>query len=483
MQASNVFTTSVTTSAVSGSGDGTFQARTTFIGNASGAASVLEDLNGDGNLDLIVANGFGAAGTISIHLGNGNGTFAAPTTYAAYHTPTSIAVSDLNSDGKLDLTIANYYSDVSVHLGNGNGTFQSRVPYTMGSNSDCVITQDFNLDGKLDMVTADYTSGTLSIRLGNGDGTFLGRTTVAVGAGATSVTARDLNGDGKLDLVSTDKTDATLSICIGNGDGTFAARTTAATGVNPLVVLSQDLNGDGSMDVIVADGGNTFGSSTLDIFIANGNGTFQARTTVRVGGWADSLAATDINGDGKIDLLCTEDNNQNISVVIGNGNGTFQARRTLATGVGPIGISLGDVNDDDIKDILVLNASDNTIGLYLGNGTASTSTSTSTEPTSIYLDTQADAQDALAVLDTALAYIYSARSNIGAIQSRLDFATSVNMNTIENISAARSQIMDADMASTTAEFARLQILQQAGIAVLGQANLSLQTSLKLLQNL
>ncbi|MDB5038688.1 MAG: flagellin, partial [Bacteriovoracaceae bacterium] len=110
-------------------------------------------------------------------------------------------------------------------------------------------------------------------------------------------------------------------------------------------------------------------------------------------------------------------------------------------------------------------------------------TSKTTTANQISLLTQASAQNALASLDSALTYISNARSNIGAVQSRLGFAVSVDQTSIENISFAKSQILDVDYASETADFTRLTVLQQAGVAVLTQANSNAQLTLKLLQNL
>jgi flagellin len=159
------------------------------------------------------------------------------------------------------------------------------------------------------------------------------------------------------------------------------------------------------------------------------------------------------------------------------GTGTFQARTTVRAGSNPISVTTGDLNGDGVLDIVTGDYSGNTASVFLAV------TRSKTVNPALDISTQDSAQDMLEVFDSALSYINSARATIGATQSRLDFAESVSGSTLENITRAKSQIMDADFAQEAAEFARLQILQQAGIAVLGQANLSLRTSLKLLENL
>src|SRR5260370_20006342 len=113
-------------------------------------------------------------GTVSILLGNGDGTFQPHVDYPVGIGPYSVAVGDLNGDGKLDLVVANYPSvfTVSVLLGNGDGTFKPQVTYPVGRQPISVAVADLNGDGKLDLAVADFTDGFVSVLLGNGDGTF-----------------------------------------------------------------------------------------------------------------------------------------------------------------------------------------------------------------------------------------------------------------------------------------------------------------------
>src|SRR5262249_21944804 len=144
-------------------------------------------------------------------LGNGNGTFAPAAAYPVPHFPTSVAIADLNGDGRPDLVvtggIANATNNVSVLLGNGDGTFIGGASYTAGSGVFSVVVCDLNGDGRPDIVTANYGATSVSVLLGNGNGTFASPVNYYAGSAPFSLAAADLNGDGKLDLAVADRVD------------------------------------------------------------------------------------------------------------------------------------------------------------------------------------------------------------------------------------------------------------------------------------
>src|SRR5579862_1673314 len=223
----------------------------------------LGDFNGDGKADLVVTNY--PDSSVSVLLGNGDGTFQSKVDYSAGPQPVSVAVGDFNGDGKVDLVVANGNdgpSNVSVLLGNGDGTFQAAANYSVGSllypymSPASVAVGDFNGDGKADLATANQF-GNVSVLLGNGDGTFETAAHYPAGAGAVAVAVGDFNGDGKADLVTVNYADNSLSVLLGNGDGTFQASVnyTLATFpyVSPDSVAVADFNGDGKADLAVAN--------------------------------------------------------------------------------------------------------------------------------------------------------------------------------------------------------------------------------------
>jgi len=193
------------------------------------------DFNRDGKLDVAVANP--VTNTVSVFLGNGDGTFQSAVDYRTgtqpalstqFCEPSSVGVGDFNGDGKTDLAVSNLNeSDISVLLGNGDGTFQSAVNYATGLSPAAIAVGDFNQDGKLDLAVANSGCGSpcgnISVLLGNGDGTFQSPVNYVTGNQPGSVAVGDFNEDGKLDLVVANSSSGNISVLLGNGDGTFQA--------------------------------------------------------------------------------------------------------------------------------------------------------------------------------------------------------------------------------------------------------------------
>ncbi len=178
--------------------------------------------------------------------------FGAKTDFGTGDRPHSVAVGDFNGDGKLDLAVANFDSNtVSILLGTGTGSFGAKTDFGTGRGSNSVAVGDFNGDGKLDLVAASG-GATVSILLGTGTGSFGAKTDFGTG-GAYSVAVGDFNGDGTLDLAVANGDSATVSILLGTGTGSFGAKTDFGTGIGPASVAVGDFNGDGRLDLAVAN--------------------------------------------------------------------------------------------------------------------------------------------------------------------------------------------------------------------------------------
>jgi surface antigen len=305
----------------------------------------------------ILTVAFIVAATSIVRAQTANTIFASPKLYDSGGAMAfSVAVGDLNGDGKPDLVVANA----------------------------CTHSQDCRQE-----------STSIGVLLGNGDGTFQPPQTYPL---AGLVAIADVNGDGKLDIVTgfgcdplsyTCDVGGAVGVALGNGDGTFQATAYYSWpefGVASIQVV--DVNGDGKPDILVVGGENYDGppGSAIGVFLNSGNGTFQSPVTQLVGSTnAVSLAVADLNGDNKPDLVVasscpTGSTTCNIYTLLGNGDGTFTYSSSLASGgYNPTSLTIGDVNDDGIPDIIVSNscasedecAVGGTIGVLLGKGGAS----------------------------------------------------------------------------------------------------------------
>ena len=215
--------------------------------------------------------------------------------YAAGTNPSSVAVGDFNRDGVPDVAVANYGSNtVSVLLGNGDGTFQPALTLAADANPEFVAVSDFNRDGVPDLVVACSGSNSVSVFLGNGDGTFQPARNFAANGGQ-SVAVGDFNGDGVQDLAVADYNlnnvpgSDTVSVLLGNGGGTFQpARTFATAGMNPVTVAVGDFNGDGLQDLAVAN----FNSNTVSVLINNTVAALNTLTVNKAGTGSGSVTSS-----------------------------------------------------------------------------------------------------------------------------------------------------------------------------------------------
>jgi hypothetical protein len=235
----------------------------------------VADLNGDGIQDVIVSDGSSAASGVRVLFNDGHGTLAADVAYASQtgsgKGPTSVSAADVDGDGFPDLITANGTAGtVSVLLNDGDGTFAAPVSYPAGVDPVAVAVADVDGDGFADIAVADASGNSVQVLLNDGHGSFGAPLPLSVGANPVAITLGDVDGDGKPDVVVVDRDDDTAGILHGNGDGSFAPALFLATGSQPGWVTAEDLNGDGRMDLVTAN----YNDGSVSVFTNGGGNNF-----------------------------------------------------------------------------------------------------------------------------------------------------------------------------------------------------------------
>lgn len=355
-----------------GDGNGTFA---TDIVYSTGTGSrpqyiVIDYFDNDATLDISTIDSVN--NRFDIFLGDKNGNFGKRTTYSTsdLSQPSSMAVSNFNTDDWVDIVVANEgTNDISVYLGFHYPTFADSQNYVTGTNAipSSLASADFNEDHYLDLVVANNMNDNIRIFFGSGNGSFGNQSTYSTGASSspTFVVVVDLNNDAHLDIAVTVK--GYIVIFLGYGNGSFSNMISYSTTEDsvPVSVAIGDVNSDNQLDIVVA---NTQASNIL-IFLGYGNGSFSMHTEYSIvfDAVPQSLAIFDLNRDNKSDLIMLTVNY--ISILLGYGNGTFKNTTTypIDDGSTPQMITLGDFNNDSRPDIAATFSSPSILSIYFGN--------------------------------------------------------------------------------------------------------------------
>lgn len=346
------------------------------IGDPERAVAVA-DVNGDGKFDLIGGN----YPFLAVVTNNGRGSFFGYPALGVLDLADSIAPADVNGDGMVDFIIAGHTHHLLVLTNGGRAGFSQSSMLDVGAFTTMVVAADVNGDGKVDLISSSFGDSTLAVMTNDGTGGFVVASTLAVGAQPNGLAAADVNGDGKVDLISANRNASTLTVLTNTGSGAFVLASSPGVGNGPTAVVAADVNGDGKLDLISANYTNGFGD-TLTVLTNKGRGIFVLARTLSVGHAPYSLAAADLNGDGKVDLITANfEDPGTLTVLTNDGRGAFALALSQGVGRWPTTVVAADVNNDGKADLITASDVGFTVlfnvptltGTFTGNGAALTS--------------------------------------------------------------------------------------------------------------
>ena len=296
---------------------------------------------------------------------------SAATVDAIYQTgarPESIAISDLNNDGRLDIVVANLDDDsLSILLGNGDGTLQEARDLSVGSQPKSVALADLDADGDEDILVALGGESAIAEFLNDGTGNFLPGNRYSVANPPNRIALGDVDGDGIDDLVATYSFDGTVSVLSGNSDGSFGASTDIDPDLDEVTSVSlADLDADSDEELILS--GYGYGVDKISVFGNGGAALSDLPDTYEIGfAGIKEFALGDLDGDGHLDLVSANADTNNSSVLSNNGDGSFAAKTDYPTSSRPVSVALGDLDSDGNLDVATANAS-RSVSVLLGTG-------------------------------------------------------------------------------------------------------------------
>jgi hypothetical protein len=372
----------------------TFATQQTFATGTGPHGVAAADLNADGKIDLVVTNQQSASVSVLLNSGTPGSTTAAFATQQLFTVgtnPTSVAIADLDGDGKPDLIVTNASSGTISVLRNTTApgattpVFAAQQTFATGSYPFSVAALDIDGDGKIDLAVANVGSSTVSVfrnttAAGAATLSFEKQGSFSTGAEAAWLAVADFNGDGKPDLIVAAYIGNLASILLnttapGSTTLTFADQQILVTGSGPVSVVAADFNGDGKPDTAVVNSLAIVQTISVSTFL---NETpagaaipiFSDQQTFGTGLGAASIAAADVDGDGKPDLIVTNQTDATVSVLInttpvGATTASFVAQTTFAVGVDPVGVTAADVNGDGKPDLIVANNQDSTVSVLV----------------------------------------------------------------------------------------------------------------------
>ena len=313
------------------------------------------DLDGDANLDLVVAGS--ASNDVTVLLGLGDGTFGPPEVLVVGAAPSAVEVLDVTGDGNLDLVVAESGPNtVSVYPGDGLGLFGAPLPFMVGAAPRSLVLGDFDQDGIDDVVSGDSGPGRVSLLLGDGS-TLLPAGDFDLAAELSGIASGHFNSDDYLDIVGVSPMGTT--IVLGNGAGLFGGPFTTPLAGTSSGVAVLDADEDGLADLAATQ--SDLNTVTL---VAGGAGTGGVPFATGLGPVA--VSAADMDTDERTDLVVVDGADNTVTILRGGGTGDFATITTLAVGVGPTALTIGDFNGDGAPDIAV-SAGDDSVSILVSD--------------------------------------------------------------------------------------------------------------------
>jgi hypothetical protein len=326
------------------------------------------DLDGDGSKDLAIANA--ESDDLTISIGAGDGTFAAPVSYPAGDEPSAVAIGQLSGDNSLDVAVSNHGSnDISIFGGNGDGTFAEaeQLATTPATGVGDVSIADMNEDSRMDLVFSAPGNSRAGVMIQDSNGDFGPARTVDLGFSVGNLAVDDLTADDRPEVVVTRPGQNQITIMDAAANGELLIGSSKAVGINPEDVAIGNVDQDDGLEIVVASSGDGGHGGSFTVF----RGLGDTGDVHDVAGRPDSLLIEELNGGfTSKDLALADSTNDRVMLVIGSGDGRsfWPDPNTYPTGDGSVSVAAGDFNGDELTDLVTADQGADQISILLEIG-------------------------------------------------------------------------------------------------------------------